>query len=161
MYKILSHSHVRPVEYYTRWSSTECKFEWLLHASEDRTRAPMRIVDQGSSTWVTMAIPTAIKDISSQRFGFPCLRGQDLILIRSQRGTVVADDTGELVVPGVKSRKKDSDAESTTSRGRLIAMRLHDAMHTDIPKRRRSAALERSNTICYVFSSSFASSCAG
>lgn len=36
---------------------------------------------------------------------------------QSERGTVIAEDTGELVQLGRKSRKKDSDAESATSRG--------------------------------------------
>jgi RNA polymerase I-specific transcription initiation factor RRN7 len=39
-------------------------------------------------------------------------------LIIQQRGTVIAEDTGELVQLGRKQRRRDSDAESTRSRSR-------------------------------------------
>lgn len=38
-------------------------------------------------------------------------------LTSTKLGTVIAEDTGELVIQGTKSRKKDSDAESFASRG--------------------------------------------
>ncbi|SMQ54751.1 unnamed protein product [Zymoseptoria tritici ST99CH_3D7] len=41
-----------------------------------------------------------------------CDRGHQ----QSELGTVIAEDTGELVIQGTKSRKKDSDAESFASR---------------------------------------------
>ncbi|TKA83914.1 hypothetical protein B0A55_00196 [Friedmanniomyces simplex] len=41
-----------------------------------------------------------------------CDRGHQ----QSERGTVVAEDTGEFVIAGRKARRKDSEAESTTSR---------------------------------------------
>ena len=45
---------------------------------------------------------------------------------------MIADDTGEMVQLGRTSRKKDSDAESATSRGTTFALQannLHRLMH--------------------------------
>jgi RNA polymerase I-specific transcription initiation factor RRN7 len=42
----------------------------------------------------------------------------EYMLIVQQRGTVIAEDTGELVQLGRKQRRRDSDAESTRSRSR-------------------------------------------
>ena len=61
----------------------------------------------------------AHENCGSRRFhvgedGFTyCDRGHQ----QSERGTVIAEDTGEFVVLGRKSKKQDSDAESATSRG--------------------------------------------
>lgn len=62
----------------------------------------------------------AHEDCGSRRFhvgddGFTyCDQGHQ----QSERGTVISADTGEMVILGRTSRKKDSDAESVTSRGK-------------------------------------------
>ncbi|KAK5689108.1 hypothetical protein LTR17_026511 [Elasticomyces elasticus] len=62
--------------------------------------------------------PCGHENCGSRRFhvgddGFTyCVRGHQ----QSERGTVVAEDTGEYVIAGRKARLKDSDAESTTSK---------------------------------------------
>ena len=45
---------------------------------------------------------------------------KESVLIVCQRGTVIAEDDGELRTPGRKTKRRDdSDAESRTSRGKL------------------------------------------
>lgn len=89
-----------------------------------------------SLTRIKKSEPCAFEDCGSRRFylgddGYTyCDQGHQQSEVRDrrakpctslltqwQRGTVITEDTGELVIHGQKSRRKDSDAESRTSRG--------------------------------------------
>lgn len=94
----------------------------------------------------------AFEDCGSRRFhvgedGFTyCDQGHQ----QSERGTVIAEDTGELMLLGKKSRKKDSDVESATSRG----IELYPLLHTRlliVDQPPASAVLMHSSTTCSAF----------
>ena len=81
---------------------------------------------------------------------------------QSERGTVIAQDTGELVQLGRKSRKKDSDAESATSRGMALHSTIDVECSTDEREQlQASAALMHSSTTCSAYNLFCASSCTG
>lgn len=86
------------------------------------------------------------------------MKEETCLLISMQRGTVVAEDTGELVALGSKSRKKDSD---TTSKGRSAVSRIHHTTPTDVLQHLVSTVFEHLNTISYASSLSCASNSAG
>ncbi|KAK3703865.1 hypothetical protein LTR37_014188 [Vermiconidia calcicola] len=71
-----------------------------------------------ASSRIKKAEPCAHENCGSRRFyigddGYTyCDQGHQ----QSERGTVIAEDTGELVTLGRKSKRKDSDAESTTTK---------------------------------------------
>lgn len=77
---------------------------------------------------------------------------------QSERGTVIAEDTGEMMLLGKKSRKKDSDAESATSRGKKGAFELRFRSPSDrVSQLRVSVAHKPSNITCFAYSLSCAS----
>ena len=70
-----------------------------------------------------------------------------------QRGTLVVEDTGELVVHGRKSKKKDSDAESVTSRGTFLCRTLtRNTTAAEVVQLPATADLKHSSSIYFVSS---------